>query len=655
MSFAENRDPSDKASARWEIRDGRLCLITANGQPLVPSAREVVEAQFHNAVNVCGVELSSRPSEDLRQISFARYFLVPQLVVFPPRTSSSVPASCLVVLRRTDGGDTKVSWKTLPETDVDQIIIAGRWHPISDAIVAEIRQLLEVANVESMTAISLRQYLDLVTTESEWIHVDKRELPDERAEPPQSASDSLDLQLQGTLYDYQQTGVRWLWRVTNEDLGCLLGDEMGLGKTVQIIALMLRNVAMGRRPQLVIAPATLLENWRREIARFAPSLTVMIHRGSRRTLFPSSIRANDVVITTFDTTVQDRTTLKLIEWDTVFLDEAQAIKNPETKRAIAVKELPRRVGVAITGTPVENSLKDLWSLMDFSCPGLLGTLNDFQHRFDDELSNASSLASIVTPLMLRRMVSVVRDDLPKRIDVPQPIELSDQGAIEYEQLRQSIRDQAERDGSTFSLSMLQKLRMFCTHPLILDPETLDDPVARSMKYRRLTEILEEIAAQKEKVLIFTSYQRMVDLLRDDLSRRFGRECNGIDGRTPVEERQPTIDRFSEDPNALALALNPIAAGTGLNITAANHVIHYNREWNPAKEDQATARAYRIGQDRPVTIHYMFHPGTVEEIINDRLSRKRALADEAVIGTVGVDDDEFDDIARVMNLSPVRQN
>ena len=453
--------------------------------------------------------------------------------------------------------------------------------------------------------------------------------------------------LVATLYPYQETGFDWLSRVSEEGIGCILGDEMGLGKTLQVIALLVREKHVRKTPSVVIAPATLLENWRRELARFAPGLTLCVHRGQGRTGFPKILRSFDVVITSYETATRDISIFEMIGWNVAVLDEAQAIKTPDAQRTVILKSLPRRMAIAVSGTPVENSLRDLWSLLDFAVPGMLGTLPEFEARYTDSVEDAAELEPLVSPLILRRRVSEVAKDLPERIDIPQPVELSEAGAQEYESIRAAIFAEY---GAAAPLVALGKLRMFCTHPFLVNDGS-GDPLPHSTKYARLVELLDEIFARGEKVLIFTSYTEMADIIGGDVSRRYGVPATIIDGRTPVTDRQPTVDRFSQVMTAAALVLNPKAAGTGLNITAANHVIHYNLEWNPALEDQATARAFRRGQKRPVTVHRLFHPGTVEDIIVERTDRKRALAAGAVTGTEGKDEN-LADVLRALQLSPL---
>jgi SNF2 family DNA or RNA helicase len=456
------------------------------------------------------------------------------------------------------------------------------------------------------------------------------------------------LELNATLYPYQKTGVSWLLGITRESLGGILGDEMGLGKTLQIIALFHSEIQQGRTQHLVVAPVTIIENWRREIRRFAPGIKVVAHQGKDRTGFPKNLEGVDVVLTSYDTVVRDLAMFQMIKWGVVVLDEAQAIKTPGTQRTQAVKKLHRTVGIAVTGTPVENRLLDLWSIMDFTLPGHLGTQADFISRFVDSVDDAEELEPLVSPLMLRRRVAEVAKDLPPRVDIPQILELTETESALYEAIRKRTEDEF---GQTAALVNLTRLRMFCAHPNLSD-EGRDLPPLHSAKLNRLIEILEEVFQQGEKALVFTSYKKMADLIAETIRKVFLANTETLDGRRVISERQPLIDRFTSDPGLRCLVLNPKAAGAGLNITAANHVIHYNPEWNPATEDQATARSYRRGQVRPVTVHRLIYGGTVEEVILDRLERKRNLAEAAVVGAAG-DEPDHADIIRALTMSPAR--
>lgn len=433
-----------------------------------------------------------------------------------------------------------------------------------------------------------------------------------------------------------------------EGVGGFLADEMGLGKTLQVISLISDPGPERLGPVLIIAPGSLLENWRREIARFAPGLSVLKHHGAGRTGRPADFDGFDVIVTSYDNAVRDQSMFLMVEWAAVVLDEAQYIRNPDAKRTRSVKRLSRKAGIAVTGTPVENRLLDLWSIMDFVLPGYLGTLAEFERHFGEDQDGAVALEPFVSPVLLRRRVADVATDLPERIDIPQVIELDDDEARRYDEIRQEITAQY---GQAATLVALTALRQFCAHPALLDGAS-SNPATFS-KFRRFDDILAEIFARDEKAIIFTSYNGMSDIIRAHLGRTYGVFTGAIDGRLAIPERQPLIDQFSETKGAAALVLNPRAGGAGLNITAANHVIHYNLEWNPALEDQASARAYRRGQDLPVTIHRLFCAGTVEEVVDDRLTRKRAISGAAIVGVEGAEDD-YADVIAALGRSPLNQ-
>ena len=533
--------------------------------------------------------------------------------------------------------------------EADHIVISGKWYPFEPGSVQQVNEILDTTGVGDVGVISFRAYLKLrKLAQTHDLVLDRTE--GEVIQPGITANQSLDVPrlFKGKLYPYQLNGWRWLSFLFKEQLGGILADEMGLGKTVQIITALADPDRDSVSPALIIAPSTLLENWRREVLKFSPSLVTTIHQGPARTGAPSILEDNDVVITSYDTVVRDGALFYMVIWKVVVLDEAQAIKNPGTKRAVSVKGLKRKVSIAVTGTPVENRLRDLWSLMDFVLPGYLGSESEFEQWFADDENAATELEQLVSPMLLRRRIQEVAQDLPDRIEIPQVLDLDEQEANQYERIREEI---VTEYGKSATLVALMKLRMFCTHPLILKQKGLwGRNILKFGKFARLLEILEEIFENGEKALVFTSYNMMSDLIVEQVREQFGIYSNYIDGRTPVPERQEIVDKFASERLPGVLALNPRAAGTGLNITAANHVIHYNLEWNPAIEDQASARAYRRGQDKPVTIHRLYYANTVEEVIDQRLERKRNLANTAVVGVTGKEE-EYEDIIRALQLTP----
>ncbi len=534
-------------------------------------------------------------------------------------------------------------------TGPDHTLIDSVWFPLAQGAREEIAASLAKAKVFDAGPLTLRQYLHLrkYCGDSTWL-IDKS---GSDIHPGLSSFEAGQPDfVKATLYPYQETGWRWLSYIHKEGLGALLGDEMGLGKTLQIITLLASPSRESVVPSLIVCPSTLMENWRRELFRFAPQVKTVIHQGPDRTGDYREFRKWDVVITSYDTAVRDGSLFRMVEWKLVILDEAQAIKNPDTKRAKSIKQLRRRVGIAVTGTPIENRLRDLWSLVDFALPDYLGTLDAFEQAFDDDLGGAKKVEPLVSPLMLRRRVAEVAQDLPPKIIVPQALVMSASEAEEYERIRKQT---LEEYGQSGNLVALTRLRMFCAHPFLL--EEVNWTVAQSLsfsKYQRLLEILDEIFASDEKAIVFTTYNRMASLIRQTIKEQYGVFAETINGETAIGERQSIVDSFSAAKGSGVLALNPRAAGAGLNITAATHVIHYNLEWNPAVEDQASARAYRRGQDRPVTIHRLFYVDTVEEVIDERLTRKRELSDTAVVGVEGAEED-YGDILLALQTSPAR--
>lgn len=625
--------------------DGVLCARTQLRAVVVPSAEDIY---------VLAIENQSKPDlppisreNDPAGISFSRYPVKLELHLL---SGAKGDASDLISQVVAIGENDEAELIDVMGRKADHIVLGSRWYPFEKGALDEVRKVLRSVGVTG-DRLTLRQFLELQKLGKSLPFVqdlshDAASANNFRLPPGDSPKGVV-----ATLYPYQLDGWRWLSFMHSEGIGGILADEMGLGKTLQIIALLSANKfkkSAASAPALIIATGTLLENWRREIKKFAPSLSLIVHHGSDRTGFPAQLKRVEIVITSYDTAVRDIALLRQISWDIVILDEAQAIKNPSTKRATTVKRLPRRVGFAVTGTPIENRLMDLWSLSDFVLPGFLGERGRFDKIYTNDPDGAALLEPLVSPILLRRRIKDVAKDLPARIDIPQALGLDSIAISAYEALRQDIFAEY---GTSATLVALTKLRMFCAHPFLVSGGR-GDPSEVSEKYQRLVEILEEIFESQEKVLIFTSYNEMADILTQDLRRRFHIWCDYIDGRVAVPERQSIVDRFGDQIGSAILMLNPRAAGTGLNITAANHVIHYNLEWNPAVEDQASARAYRRGQQLPVTVHRLYYADTVEDVMNDRLIRKRALTDVAVVGTSGADED-YADIVRALRASPLR--
>lgn len=453
-------------------------------------------------------------------------------------------------------------------------------------------------------------------------------------------------QLQTQLRPYQQDGVRWMWWLHTLGLGGCLADDMGLGKTVQVLALFLMIKRTRENcPHLLVVPASLIANWQAEIMRFAPSLRVFIaHTSSVSSKVLSAMQAQqladvDVVITTYGSLLRLPWLLET-RWSLAVLDEAQAIKNPSAKQTKSVKALKTRVRFALTGTPIENRLGDLWSLFDFICPGLLGSDQEFKRlakrMSEDEQQGFAPLRNLVQPYILRRLKSDKRiiADLPDKTEVKAYCSLSRLQVRLYQEAVNALAEQiASLDGMARRgavLSFLMRFKQICNHP----SQWLGDDIFAeddSGKFARLRELVDEIAARQEKVLIFTQFREMTGPLADVMQRIYGRQGLVLHGGTPVKARRALVDQFQDDKGAPFMVLSLKAGGTGLNLTAASHVIHFDRWWNPAVENQATDRAYRIGQRKNVLVHKFVCRGTIEERIDALIESKSGISAEILAG------------------------
>lgn len=437
-------------------------------------------------------------------------------------------------------------------------------------------------------------------------------------------------------YPYQVIGIEWLTSQKKLGLkGAILGDVMGLGKTLQAIGFITKNVNMGLQNNLVICPATLIENWKKEINRFSPTLKVLTHFGSYRTGIPAGLINFDVVVTSYDCLVADHAILRTVNWNIVVLDEAQQIKNPEAKRTLRSKSLPRAFGLAVSGTPMENRLRDIWSLSDFAQPGLFGSEDDFANEYESESGGAIEVNRVLRSIMLRRKLNDIDHQLPEKIVKDYPLRWPEELNEIYERVRKEALAEFANAGGLVATGRLRKLT---THPILMEIGPQNDLRALSPKYSLTVDILEELFANDEKCLIFASYRDIMDRFANDLGNRFPKAfIETLDGRTEMTERQPLVERFNNFKGSGVLICNPIVAGAGLNITGANHVIHYNLEWNPAKEDQATFRVYRNGQLKETFIHRLYYMNTIDEVIDERIQLKRNLADLSLDQLVTRDD------------------
>lgn len=452
----------------------------------------------------------------------------------------------------------------------------------------------------------------------------------------------------GELRPYQRRGVAWLWFLRRFGLGACLADDMGLGKTPQTIAWLLhaRQQHAVDGPALVICPTSVVGNWRREAQRFAPELRVLLHHGGDRLADEAFVQAaaeHDLVISSFGLLRRDAETFNKVHWSAVVVDEAQNIKNPETRQAQLARKLPADYRIALTGTPVENRLSDLWSIMQFLNPGYLGSQRAFRQEFVvpveryNDADAAGRLRRLVQPFVLRRLKTdpTIISDLPEKNEMKVYCPLTPEQATLYEAVVKDTLEKVEAaegiERRGLVLAMLMKLKQVCNHPahFLGDGSAL---AGRSGKLARLVEMLEEVQSTGDRALVFTQFYEMGEMLRKHLSETLGGGVLFLHGGTPQKQRERMIASFqaeADGPGIFILSLK--AGGTGLNLTRANHVFHFDRWWNPAVENQATDRAFRIGQRRDVQVHKFVCLGTLEERIDDLIESKRALA-ENVLGT-----------------------
>jgi non-specific serine/threonine protein kinase len=484
---------------------------------------------------------------------------------------------------------------------------------------------------------------------------------EEMQQPEVSAESDPGPALQATLRPYQRQGAHWLWFMNRLGLGACLADDMGLGKTIQVLSLLLvLKRRQGQFPQtgnaggpsLLIVPASLIANWKAEIHKFAPSLSVFYAHPSETPNLEltqmgkepaKTLASRDLVITSYSMAIR-LAWLKGVDWSQVILDEAQAIKNPGARQSRAVRELRSRHRIALSGTPIENRLSDLWSLFDFLCPGLLGGVKEFsaflKSRSQSDQNQFTPLRRLVRPYILRRLKTDKRiiTDLPEKTEMTAFCPLTRRQAALYQQ---AVADLAERLEASevegiqrrgIILAFLTRFKQICNHPSQWVGDGVYAPT-ESGKFNRLRELCEEITSRQEKVLVFTQYREITDPLSRHLAGVFGQSGLVLHGGTPVGKRRELVEAFQQDGGPPFFVLSLKAGGTGLNLTEASHVIHFDRWWNPAVENQATDRAFRIGQKRNVMVHKFTCRGTLEERIHDVITSKSALAED-VLGEGG---------------------
>jgi non-specific serine/threonine protein kinase len=563
---------------------------------------------------------------------------------------------------------TDAEWQTLMTSAGGLVLIRGRWVEADPGKLAAVLENWKKAERVAGTGVTFGEAMRMLSgvraadgpeagseaaavTEwsgikaGDWLNATLARLRD----PSQLDASAVIPALRAELRPYQKTGVGWLRFMTELRLGACLADDMGLGKTIQVLALLLVRKAESAAtdPSLLVAPASLLANWQAEILRFAPSLAYRILHPSAlspddwktvRKDLKQAVAGYDLILTTYGM-VTRMESLRKRQWDIVALDEAQAIKNPSARQTRAVKELMARQRLVLTGTPVENRLGDLWSIFDFLNPGLLGSARQFAQFIKSraqEGGGLGALRALATPYVLRRMKTDKRviADLPEKTEVKAWCGLAPKQAALYEQtvheLAEAVQPAEGMQRRGLVLAYLMRFKQLCNHP----SHWLRDggfAEADSGKFQRLRLLAEEIAARQEKVLVFTQFREMTGPLLEFLTSIFGRAGLALHGDTPVKERRRLVDAFQAENGPPFFVLTVKAGGSGLNLTEASHVIHFDRWWNPAVENQATDRAFRIGQKRNVLVHKFVCRGTLEERIDELIESKMQLADEVLGG------------------------
>ncbi|MEC1757664.1 DEAD/DEAH box helicase [Schinkia azotoformans] len=473
--------------------------------------------------------------------------------------------------------------------------------------------------------------------------------------------------LHGELRAYQKQGVEWLVFLRKFGFGACLADDMGLGKTVQMITyfLYIKELEKPKMPALIICPTSVLGNWQRELQKFSPMLNVHLHYGSSRKKgeeLAQTVADYDIVLTSYGLSAMDEEDLKAISWSTICLDEAQNIKNAFTKQSTAIRSFNGQHHIALTGTPIENRLTELWTIFDFINRGYLSSLHSFSRRYvapiekNKDEKKIKQVQQLVKPFLLRRTKKdeIVSLNLPDKQEQKEYIPLTVEQASLYEQLIQDTFDRIEKlsgmERRGLILSMLTKLKQICNHPALYLKDDFSELslLERSNKMEKLIELLENILNQGESSLIFTQYIGMGKMIQHVIQEHFGETVHFLQGSLRKQDRDNIIDSFQDGQQKL-LILSLKAGGTGLNLTAANHVIHYDRWWNPAVENQATDRAYRIGQKRFVHVHKLITTGTLEEKIDEMIEKKKSLSDDIISGENWITELSTDELRDLFTL------
>lgn len=572
-------------------------------------------------------------------------------------------------------------FRQLVEEKRKLVFIRGRWVNLDPKMMKQIQAILKKADEEGLHIRDLLEQELIREDESEEIedlenpHYFARIQIELNRQWKQMIQQLTDLQhipefplsesLHGELRPYQKQGMDWLLFLRQHGFGACLADDMGLGKTIQLIAYLLAIKEQGELgTSLIICPTSVLGNWQKELERFAPSLSVHLHYGPNRSKdeqFTEHVNEVDVVLTSYALAHLDEEQLAPIKWNTIAIDEAQNIKNSQTKQSRAVRKLTGKQHIALTGTPMENRLSELWSIFDFINRGYLGSLGQFQKRFiipiekNNDEKKIHQLQALIRPFLLRRTKKDenIALNLPDKLEQKEYCPLTSEQASLYEQLISDTFAEIEQlagfQRKGLILQMLSRLKQLCNHPaLYLKEQQPHQLVSRSAKLEKLVELVEAVLDRGESCLIFTQYIRMGEFIQEMLNKTFGVDVPFLNGSVSKANRDQMIHQFQQNKFPILL-LSLKAGGTGLNLTAANHVVHYDRWWNPAVENQATDRAYRIGQTRFVHVHKLICTGTLEEKIDAMLEKKQALNEEIIQSESWITELETDELHDLLRL------
>jgi len=516
----------------------------------------------------------------------------------------------------------------------DHAVLDGVWRPIDVDSFRNCLDLLADNDIDFVSTVTSKNLAWLIWESGLDVELDVS-LKDLQLGLQHSITEPFDSNLMAiSMFPYQTEGSLFAAEMVSLGRGVLLADEMGLGKTPQAIYVVAKTRAKSSTPVLIVVPSSNLANWLRELERFVPGLDISIHFGNNRAGFTGELDLSGVVVTTYEMVTRDVSFLQEVDWGLIVLDEAQNIKNSQSQRSMAIRALPKNSSLALTGTPIENSLTDAWAIFQFLEPTLLGDAYSFGQQYPDTLESAKSLSKAMSPFVIRRLVEDVGQDLPERSDIEIPIFMTSSLHSKYEGIRS--------DESLADLPRMMRLRQACT----VDFESVKD----SPKLDRLMDLLEECFLGANKAIVFTSFTETIDAISSTVRRRFPFAfVDSLDGRKSGIERQAVIDAFGVTQQPGVLVANTRAAGVGLNIQAANYVFHFNPEWNPAQVDQASARVHRRGQDKNVFVYYLFYKGSVEEYMMQRLKEKKQLSEGGLENVSGVP--SKGEMMRALQVSP----